>query len=107
MDAFKRQTEIVHDDRDRAAYLIRLQSDCWRWRRILVDGCGLCRVHDGRWPSGDDVRKVSDLLSLAIFEDLYFFRLQICDRVTTLVGNNGINLNQIGRDTNDLFLTWC
>jgi|SRR6266568_5749464 len=104
MHAFKRQAEIVHDDRDRAAHLIRLQSDWCYWRRIFVDGCGLCRADDGRWPSGDDVRKVTDLLWLTIFEDLYFFRLQICDRVAAPVGNNGINLNQIGSDTNDGFL---
>ena len=50
---------------------------------------------------GQNIGEVSNLLFSAVFEYFNFFRFEIRDRFAALIGNDGIYLDQIRRNTDE------
>src|SRR5262249_15631027 len=90
--------KIVDNDRNSSAHIFSSEPSGWR---AFVYAKRFSRTLS-RSGFRYVVSKVSNLLLPAVFKELHFFRLQIGNRLATLVGDDSIDLHQICGDANDI-----
>ena len=97
--ALERKREIVDDQCDGPSDLLGPHPRRWGYYCGFVFRFFFSLLNH---TSVRDKREVRDLLLLAILEDLYLIRAEVCDNVSLFVGHGHIELYQGGRDLYDV-----